>query len=319
MQVVDPEVAAKYPGGHTVQPWMSGRSSCLDCGAGYFNSITGASGCFACPSGSFQAFSGLDSCTSCIHGTFVAESGQSVCTQCGVGKFSSDDASSSCTDCELGSYQGTIGQTACLACSAGTIAELPGQSSCKNCEQRYWSHPGQAKCTIASIVFYLNPVTLKSERCPHGSKCLGFEYLPQPLKGYWVRREVDRFVGVVYPCPRATCNGVNLQDKHSMSCWKMPIGRGQNCSNAAALLCQTGSNGPLCGHCVSNFVYSSALRICQSCTEASILSLLVVCSLMLFAAVGGGLFFGKISIPARVQESWIAGMLRNIDGGSFRG
>jgi hypothetical protein len=143
--------------------------------------------------------------------------------------------------------------------------------------------------------------------------------LPQPLKGNWVQRGVDRYVGVVYPCPRATCKGVDLQDNHVVECWKMPTDRWQNCSSAAKLLCLTGASGPLCGYCEPNFVYSSALRICQNCERASFFSLIIAFSLLCFALLAFGLYTGKISLPARWRDSWLVGTLQKIDSGAFRG
>lgn len=51
----------------------------------------------------------------------------------------------------------------------------------------------------------------------------------------------------------------------------------------------------------------------------STISILVVVSLITLSTLAFGFYTGRVTMPARIRDSWVMGSLRNIDSGAFRG
>jgi hypothetical protein len=95
--------------------------------------------------------------------------------------------------------------------------------------------------------------------------------LPVPLEGYWSNRSKDKYAGFIYRCQRNTCKGAAEEsgEVHDEACW---IGGGNHSSTSTncdpdELLCTPGAGGPLCGSCLSGYVYFETTRLCTDCEE----------------------------------------------------
>ena len=161
-------------------------------------------------------------------------------------------------------------------------------------------------------------------RCPAKAVCDGKRQLPRPIEGYWVDREQVAYASLVYRCRRATCKGAsddeendntnhgesatrtrrlstssnitsNITSSSSSSsssvggssgggCWSVDSHNATWC-NADRLLCRRGSTGPLCGSCLDQFTFNSALSACVEVSKSlpcisSIMSISVLIALV---------------------------------------
>jgi len=159
--------------------------------------------------------------------------------------------------------------------------------------------------------------------------------MPRPNAGYWVERKSLDHVNDVYKCPRSTCvlsesqtttNRRHLSgDVDSSTCWDIAVyrvgGDDNSLCNSDKLLCKEGSRGTLCGSCDDTFFFSSAERVCLSCsasyernvvffTTTGVITLLLGCLFILSRYM--------FVIPSCVERSWVCGLLRQVDSGDLR-
>ena len=167
---------------------------------------------------------------------------------------------------------------------------------CTDCAQNYDSTAGAENCTLAAEGYFISPKNSLSEKCPNGAECRGSNERPRPKSGFWVDRSSLDYIDAIYTCPRSTCKGVTLDDEidsgadglsrrrlvdvgvsanessHDVNCWGLSVekegARAEQCDDNQ-LLCEKGSEGPLCGTCSTNYVFSAAISKCIACDSAS--------------------------------------------------
>jgi hypothetical protein len=107
--------------------------------------------------------------------------------------------------------------------------------------------------------------------CPPGALCLGGTQLPRPRKGFWVDRRALNSSGLVSRCSRLeACVGTEgensgLDAMQIDACWTAEGYSDPACGHASGggLQCDEGSEGVLCGSCVSGFTFSPVKQTCQ--------------------------------------------------------
>lgn len=158
--------------------------------------------------------------------------------------------------------------------------------------------------------------------------------MPRPIRGYWVERRDKKFADVIYKCSRPTCSprdgstsavsgGRRVLDD-SLSCWDITMYSDENnveACNSDTLLCTKGSRGALCGSCETNYVFSSADRICISCSVSqgrAVLVLSVTASLVFLCLVLAAWMRRYGIITKFVQKTPLWGVLKQVDNGALR-
>jgi hypothetical protein len=134
------------------------------------------------------------------------------------------------------------------------------------------------------------------KECPDNLQCDGEDIYPYPGEGYWMDRDYSKIPKAVYPCVRDTCLGfkqkmkiiyenkkknnndddftaenyesfADFYDDMIDICWKRgSIDTNDTRCDSDYLMCEKGSQGPLCGTCMDSYTYNSATRKCISCT-----------------------------------------------------
>lgn len=104
--------------------------------------------CESCPKGTFWNNSdvGTTSCTNCAAGTFASITGRTVCARCSNGMYSLEGAQEciSCKagkycdngvqlDCPIGSISAVDGSTSCTLCVSDRFSPTAGGTSCQSC------------------------------------------------------------------------------------------------------------------------------------------------------------------------------------------
>ena len=166
-------------------------------------------------------------------------------------------------------------------CTANWFAASNGSTVCQECpDERLTSIPGSAQCDRAVEGYFVDPAaaTLTVKKCPSHATCPGDLVLPIPDKGFW--SDPKSSVAKVYECSRETCKGAA---KVNNSCWIAGELEKEDC-NIDKLLCEKGSEGPLCGSCSSHYTYDSITSTCEPCggdPSASDVGLFVVMSVLI--------------------------------------
>lgn len=105
---------------------------CYDCGPNYFTQIEGRTGCLACDAGKFNS-GGVSSCSLCPVGK-ASEAGQN-CSACTPGKYAPNEGQKSeCIACPAGRFSNSSGASDCIKCVPGTYQKLPQARKCDQCE-----------------------------------------------------------------------------------------------------------------------------------------------------------------------------------------
>ncbi|GMH50625.1 hypothetical protein TL16_g00827 [Triparma laevis f. inornata] len=153
----------------------SSRTSCDDCVAGKYASVSGLSTCSDCPAGKKAAGTKQTSCADCGLGEFQSSTGEDACETCTAGKYSQNTGSSSCTVCPGGSEALNSGSSACSGCSAGKRATKTcddggscSNSGCLDCAAGKFSSAEASSCTSCSSGFYSATRADKCETCVAG-------------------------------------------------------------------------------------------------------------------------------------------------------
>ena len=154
--------------------------------------------------------------------------------------------------------------------------------------------------------------------CPDNTNCQEASgiLLPAPNEHYWLSTSSAKDFKAnldLYRCPRLTCKGSDPDDYQE--CWTA-----SNISRCSArkLLCVTGAKGPLCGSCVQGFVYSSSQRTCIECGESWIFAGSLLGAGLAVGCFVLGLYMGRLTLPAFLENSVFAAILRDVDSGTFR-
>ena len=152
------------------------QRTCLNCGLGYFSSMTGQG-----KAASFLS-KNPDRVWFCNCGHYVLIT--AACQACPPGQYASSVTNVSCSVCPVGSYQSQSGQSACVLCDLGSYSSVSGQTVCADCLPglRYMhicliyfvlvifihcglcthsgsfnNAPGQAQCSICSAGSFTSP------------------------------------------------------------------------------------------------------------------------------------------------------------------
>ena len=285
----------------------SDGQQCSTCEVGRYAPQPLTGGCIICPPGSHTNMkSGATECVACDAGSFSLFSGRN-CSLCPPGTFSPS------------------GQTKCSECLPGYFAESAGTASCDPCPSLALnSRKGAALCDLASPGYYLDPTSevTKSRLCPDNAVCLGADELPRPRTGFWVDRTSFEASRKVFRCSRQTCVGSELNSLNT-SCWTKAAyidgtGNGSEC-DSSSLQCLRGSRGPLCGSCLSGYIYSSSLRVCTTCTESGIFAMAMLGAAAALVALISALYVGFLKLPTCITDnSWLTGTVQHMDSGTFR-
>jgi len=142
--------------------------------------------------------------------------------------------------------------------------------------------------------------------------------LAAPSNGYWVNtKSLDAFSGDgldLYHCPRSTCKGSSPEK--SPSCWSP---KNTTECDPDELLCTTGAAGPLCSSCIDGFVYSLTTRQCAECGKFDVLSVSIMGAVLVLGAFAAAVtYFHLFKFPACIRQSWLFGILGQIDSGMVR-
>jgi hypothetical protein len=122
----------------TTAPIM-GSSSCDACQLGFFCTKNGV-GSYPCPAGTRQIIDSYNNfiCVDCVAGTFNPTTGISdeECTSCLAGHYCPPRSSES-VPCPLMNYQDETGAPSCKLCEPGYFTDQTGQTTCKQCGEGF--------------------------------------------------------------------------------------------------------------------------------------------------------------------------------------
>jgi len=281
-QALSDECLVCSAGSHTGEP--SKATTCTSCNAGTY-SIISAVNCTSCELGK-QSSSGSSECALCLVGFYANAEGSSSCTACSAGTITENSGSSNCTSCVEGKYQGSTGQSNCNDCEAGKYAPEAASSSCVNCAATHWSSAGSTICDLAFTGYYISSNGVSFD-CPKYATCYGGKMTPIPDRGYWVDHKNLEYAGNIFKCPRKTCKGGGY---NSSSCWLMNHFNTSEC-NEADLQCTKGASGPICGSCLSGFLFRSAINACEACGSINSYSYVVIGIAMIAILVYFGFYY----------------------------
>jgi hypothetical protein len=226
---------------------------CIKCELGKYAPNAQTDKCLDCEAGSFTSKKlGAEKCIACDAGTY-SEGLTHNCTACPSGKFSST-RQSVCTDCFSGRHSGERAAT------------------CEYCPSNFDSYDGSSQCNLAADGYYLDPLdSFYSWPCPKNAECVGAYQAPIPNYNYWVDRRSYKYMISIHACVRSTC--VFLNRDTSDTCWNVNVTSFTDMSSSECdsntLICDVGSEGPLCGSCKQGYVYESISRRCKVCSTSS--------------------------------------------------
>ena len=268
-------------------------SSCKPCRIGE-SSVEGSAKCQKCDAGKYG-----DGCKNCPVGKFRAsdDTQAAVCKNCPLGFIQINEASTLCIPlvCDAGSYQAKDNIGVCEPCSAGKFQNVKGQQQCETCasgttpnaDATACEPPPWGKCVVGEQYLHDEPANERDKwtctACPEGMKCSGnFQGCPDQTTPCWSQME------------------------HNAKYWTVPTTWTDNskpfalCPFPAACNstnCTSGSIGPLCAICASNF-FRDPTGLCLPCTQAASKSLENVAGPIVFL-----LFFTILLVVKRKRVS----------------
>ena len=85
--------------------------------------------------------------------------------------------------------------------------------------------------------------------------------MPKPHAGFWSDRRDPQYAHHILECPFDTCKGAK---DSSDTCWEWASYNDSFC-DADKQLCTSGSTGPLCAVCKTNFILGTMKKECGDC------------------------------------------------------
>ena len=306
-------------------------SSCSEA-TGAPNCVVNCGACSMCPEGTANAEIGatdFSACSKCPTGLASTRKGSKECASCEIGKYASNssfDQSGGLVD------QVLLGASSCNRCPVGTFTSSKSTIVCQVCPFGRSSYTGASSCDLAAPGYYLLPPELSAVSvCPKNAFCEGGDKLPRPSKGFWVGRKNIIFADRIYKCARETCMGASpgmlkrdTGNFTNSTCWSTSFyslpdsERLEACGNAAELVCEQGADSALCGSCKSGYVYASSTNSCIKCKNALVTDGIILGTALALAMLALALRNGLVVLPRCIENSWVAGIARQVDSGSVR-
>ena len=156
-------------------------SVCMNCLAGAYSGVSGASACTNCSAGAYSGVTGASSssaCVKCPAGAFSGAAGATsvnTCVLCPAGTYSSTvgaSSSAACTNCIAGTYSGVSGASssaACTPCPAGAYSSVAGATNASTCVQcpagAYSSTAGASACVLCPTSSFSTPGSTSITNC----------------------------------------------------------------------------------------------------------------------------------------------------------
>jgi hypothetical protein len=144
--------------------------------------------------------------------------------------------------------------------------------------------------------------------CPRHASCLGGINTPIPEQGYWIDHSDYEYAGYLYRCSGPTCKG----GRNGSECYTMT---GFNKSYCVNRQCSGGSQGPLCGSCMNNYIRSPGSLTCEKCSETwTVLVGALGCIFLLLVFAIIFLSFAEFKSSREI----ISRLFRSIDSGTLK-